>query len=215
MPTGTWERLPAARRAAVTRAAEREFAERGFSQGSLNTIAREAKVSKGSLFQYFDDKVDLFAYLAGLASQRIRSAMARAAEDLPWDTDFFGSMRRLNVAWIAYFYDHPSDLALTAAANLEPDRATRAAVRQAAAEEYVGMLRPLIELAAATGQLRDGADQEALLALLLLVIPHVALAPHVVGLDNVLGFEAANREEAVRLSDRLYAVLEAAYRRPA
>lgn len=214
MPTGTWERLPAARRAAVTLAAEHEFAERGFGRGSLNTIAREAQVSKGSLFQYFEDKADLFAHVAGLASIRIREAIEAAAEGLPWETDFFGSLRRLNVTWVAYFYENPTDLALTAAANLEPDRTTRAAVREAAAEQYVGMLRPLVDLAARTGQLRDDADQEALLALLLLVIPHVALAPHVVGLDAVLGFEATSRDEAVQLADRLFAVLEAAYRRP-
>lgn len=215
MPTGTWERLPAARRAAVTLAAEREFAERGFSQGSLNTIAREAGVSKGSLFQYFDDKVDLFAYLAGRASIRIRTAMEAVAADLPWETDFFASLRRLNVAWVAYFYEHPIDLALTAAANLEPDRTTRAAVREAAAEQYVGMLRPVIELAAEGGQFRKDADQEALLALLLLVIPHVGLAPHVVGLDTVLGFEGAPPQQAALLADRLFLVLEAAYCRPA
>lgn len=211
MPTGTWERLPPERRAAVTAAAEHEFAERGFSGGSLNSIAREAGVSKGSLFQYFDDKVDLFAYLAGLASVRIRDAMAEVASGLPWQRDFFGALRELSVAWVGYFYEHPTDLALTAAANLEPDRATRAAVRDAAAEHYLGMLRPLVDLAASTGQLREGADREALLALLLLVIPHVALAPHVLGLDAVMGFEATSPAEAAQLADRLLAVLEAAY----
>lgn len=211
MPTQTWERLSPERRAAVTSAAEREFATHGFSRGSLNNIAREAGVSKGSLFQYFEDKVDLFAYLAGLASLRIRDAMASVATGLAWDQDFFGALQQLNVAWVSYFYDHPTDLALTAAANLEPDKVTRAAVRDAASEHYLGMLRPLFELAGATGQLRDGADHEALLALLLLVVPHVALAPHVLGLDAVLGFEGASPEEAAALAHRLFSVLESAF----
>lgn len=215
MPTGTWTRLAPERRAAVTTAAEREFAERGFSQGSLNNIARAAGVSKGSLFQYFDDKADLFAYLAGLTSLRVRNAMAEVASKLPWHEDFFGALRELNIAWVAYFYDHPMDLALTAAANLEPDRSTRAAVRDAAAEHYLGMLRPLVDLAAETQQFREGADREALLALLLLVIPHIALAPHVVGLDAVMGFEGATPEKATELADRLLAILEAAYARTA
>ena len=64
MPTPTWNRLPAARRDAIVAAAEAEFAENGFSRGSLNVIAREAGVAKGSLFQYFTDKLDLFAYLS-------------------------------------------------------------------------------------------------------------------------------------------------------
>ncbi|MGO4258543.1 TetR/AcrR family transcriptional regulator [Marmoricola sp. RAF53] len=213
MPTGTWERLPASRRAAVTEAAEQEFAERGFSQGSLNTIARTAGVSKGSLFQYFDDKADLFTYLAGLVSVRIRAAMEGAAVGLAWDTDFFGALRELNRSWVAYFYDHPVDLAITAAANLEPDRAARQAVLAAASAEYQGMMRPLIALAEASGQLVDGADVDALLALLLLLLPHIALAPHVDGLDTVLGLVGTGVEDAILGTDRLLGALQAAYAR--
>ncbi len=59
MPTVTWARVDATRRAAVIEAAEAEFGAHGFSGGSLNVIARRAGVAKGSLFQYFADKRDL------------------------------------------------------------------------------------------------------------------------------------------------------------
>ena len=59
MPTPTWQRLDESRRQAITDAAEAEFAANGFSGGSLNVIARDAGVAKGSLFQYFTDKADL------------------------------------------------------------------------------------------------------------------------------------------------------------
>ncbi|MBL3753086.1 TetR/AcrR family transcriptional regulator, partial [Mycobacteroides abscessus] len=52
MPTVTWARVDPARRAAVVEAAEAEFGAHGYSQGSLNVIARRAGVAKGSLFQY-------------------------------------------------------------------------------------------------------------------------------------------------------------------
>lgn len=211
MPTGTWERLPEPRRRAVIEAAEREFSVRGFSGGSLNAIARDAGVSKGSLFQYFDDKVDLFAYVSERTSERIRAAMEQEAAALPWSTDFFGALRGLNAAWVGYFFDHPVDLALTAAANLEPDRTARAAVRSTVAEHYHGMLRPLISLGRQTGQLREDADEPAMLAFLLLLLPHVALAPHVGGLDSVLGLESSSREQAVAGAQRLLDVLEAAF----
>ena len=61
MPTVTWARVDPSRRAAVIEAAEAEFGAHGFSQGSLNVIARRAGVAKGSLFQYFADKRDLYA----------------------------------------------------------------------------------------------------------------------------------------------------------
>ena len=83
MPTPTWNRLPAAKRDAVLAAAEAEFGERGFSGASLNTICRKAEISKGSLFQYFTDKADMYAHLAELASLRIRAAMEAEVARLP------------------------------------------------------------------------------------------------------------------------------------
>ena len=56
MPTSTWFRLNVAKRERVLEVAMREFGENGYSTGSLNTIAREAGIAKGSLFQYFGDK---------------------------------------------------------------------------------------------------------------------------------------------------------------
>jgi AcrR family transcriptional regulator len=211
MPTATWERLPAARRAAVLSAAEAEFAEHGFSAGSLNVVARNARVSKGSLFQYFHDKVDLYAYLSDLASERIRAAMEEQIPGMPWEAGFFAGFRELARVWVAYFDDHPLDRAFTAAVNLEPEGTARAAVRAVVNRHYIDVLGPLLALARDRGDLRADADLDAFLALLLLLLPHLALAPHNPGLDPVLELaspDALTRQESV---ERLVAVLEAAF----
>ncbi|MFE1440171.1 TetR/AcrR family transcriptional regulator [Streptomyces sp. NPDC058739] len=213
MPTGTWERLPAERRKAVLDAAEAEFAERGFSGGSLNTICREAGVSKGSLFQYFEDKADMYVYLAELASRRVRAAMEAEIERLPWEKDFFAALDDMIGYWVTYFYDHPLELALTAAANLEPDPTARAPVRQAVNHHYLAVLSALLTKGAATGRLGPDADLDAVLSLLLLLLPHLALAPHVEGLDPIHGLYGANPERAAATAQKLLAVLLRPYRR--
>ena len=91
MPTPTWQRLDESRRQAITDAAEAEFAANGFSGGSLNVIARDAGVAKGSLFQYFTDKADFYVYLSELASNRIRSYMEVLISEQDWTGDFWGS----------------------------------------------------------------------------------------------------------------------------
>ncbi|WP_433593677.1 TetR/AcrR family transcriptional regulator [Nocardia sp. CA-145437] len=212
MPTGTWDRLPAPRRAAVVAAAEAEFAARGFSGGSLNTICKEAGVSKGSLFQYFTDKADMYVYLAELSSERIRAGMEAVARELRWDTDFFGSFEALLEAWVRYFYDHPLERAMTAAANLEPDPVARTAVRESVNVHYLAVLRPLFDAGVATGALRPGTDTEALLALLLLLLPQIALAPHVQGLDPLLGLAEGDADHAVATALRLVHVVVDPYR---
>jgi AcrR family transcriptional regulator len=211
MPTSTWERLPDARRQAVTQAAQNEFAVRGFSGGSLNVIAREAGVAKGSLFQYFLDKQDLYAYLSEQASVRIRLDMESAISALDWEQGLFVPLRDLVVAWEEYFHSHPLELAMTVAVNLEPDGSARMAVRGAANEHYLAVLRPLLAGAQQRGHLRDDADVDAFLALLLILLPHIALASHSPGLDPVLGLSSQDRGERVLAIDRLMAVLRAAF----
>ena len=73
----------------------------------------------------------------------------------------------------------------------------------------------LVERGVAGGSLREDADQEALTAMLLLLLPHIALAPHREGLDPVLGLgspAAVVRREAV---ERVVDVLRRAFGAPA
>ena len=88
MPKPTWDRLHPERRDRIIAAGRAEFGAHGFSRASLNTIAREAKVAKGSLFQYFGDKVEFFAHLADLSATIVEDHMAKAIAPPPWDTDF-------------------------------------------------------------------------------------------------------------------------------
>lgn len=208
MPTETWNRLPAARREAVLDAAEAEFAAHGFSRGSLNVIAREAGVAKGSLFQYFDDKTDLFVYLSERAADRVGRAMEACLESLDWSAGFFPSYSLLVEAWVEHFRTHPIDRALSAAVSLEPDPDARTAVRAVIDQRLLGFLRPLLEWARADGWLRPDADLDAFLALVLLVLPHLALAPSYAELDPVLGLAGSDPSEGIH---RLMAVFEDAF----
>jgi AcrR family transcriptional regulator len=91
MPTVTWARVDPVRRAAIVAAAEAEFAAHGFSRGSLNVIARRAGVAKGSLFQYFADKRDLYSFIADVASQRVRAYMEGRIRELDASRPFSSS----------------------------------------------------------------------------------------------------------------------------
>jgi AcrR family transcriptional regulator len=211
VPTATWERLPEGRRQAVLDAAEAEFAARGFSGGSLNTIVREAGISKGSLFQYFDGKADLYAYLAERATVRIRARMEAHMSELAWDQDFFAALGDFMRFWTDYFGAHPVDREITAAVNLEPEASTRTAVRAAVNRHYVEVLGPLLAEAKAGGALRADADVDAFMALLMLVMPQLALAPHHAGLDQALGLFEASPAQRGAAVERLVAVFRAAF----
>ena len=189
----------------------REFGAHGFSGGSLNVIAREAAVAKGSLFQYFDAKLEMFAYVCEVASERIRAAMEKRMLALDLTRPLFPLLAETLLAWVAYFRTHPLERAVTAATNLEMDDAVREAVRGVANRHYIEVLRPLLERARDCGQLRPDADLDMLLALLLLVLPHLALAPFISGLDPVLGLRGRRGRALEASVTRLVAPLEAAF----
>ncbi|KWW99297.1 TetR/AcrR family transcriptional regulator [Carbonactinospora thermoautotrophica] len=213
MPTPTWERLDPERRDRVLRAAMAEFGRYGFSGGSLNTIAREAGVAKGSLFQYFADKLDFFATVCDEVSRRIRDEIEPRLAELAPGRGIFDFFEDALDLWIDYFAAHPTERAVTAATMLELDTAARSAVRGVVHRHYLEVLRPLVAAAKARGDLREDTDLDALLAWLLLLLPHLALAPYIEGLDPVLGLYGSSPEELKSQVRRLVATLRVAYGR--
>jgi AcrR family transcriptional regulator len=214
MPRPTWDNLAPARRERVLQAAMEEFGRNGYSGGSLNVVAREAGVAKGSLFQYFHDKSDLFAYVAEQTSLRIYAAMAPhlvpPAEDaVAEDGDFVDHFTALVEVWIAYMAGHPVERSVTAATTLERDPQVRRAVREPVHRLYAQGIRPLLENAVARGALRPDTDVDALLHLIVMLLPHVALAPFEPGLDAAVplfGVPAATRvTNTRRLIDQVFA----------
>ncbi|MEX3651250.1 MAG: TetR/AcrR family transcriptional regulator [Mycolicibacterium fortuitum] len=211
MPTVTWARLDPARRAAVVEAAEAEFGAHGYSRGSLNVIARKAGVAKGSLFQYFADKRDLYAFIADIGSQRVRAYMEERIRALDSTRPFFEFLTDLLDDWVAYFAEHPQDRSLHAAASFEVDTDARVSVRTVIHRHYLEVLRPLVRDAQNRGDLRSDVDTDALLSLLLMIIPHLALAPYVRGMDPVLGLDEPTPEQPALAVRRLVGVLSAAF----
>ena len=63
MPKQTFLNLPEEKRNIIVNAAIEEFAEYGLENASTNRIVANSGISKGSFYQYFEDKQDVFMYL--------------------------------------------------------------------------------------------------------------------------------------------------------
>lgn len=62
MPKETFLKLPEDKRERVMRASISEFINHGFEKGNVGDIAKKAGVAKGSMYQYFENKKELFLY---------------------------------------------------------------------------------------------------------------------------------------------------------
>jgi len=63
MPKQTFFNLAQEKRQSIVTAAIDEFLEYGFDGSSINRIVANSRISKGSFYQYFEDKMDVFRYL--------------------------------------------------------------------------------------------------------------------------------------------------------
>ncbi|RSN69944.1 TetR/AcrR family transcriptional regulator [Actinomadura sp. WAC 06369] len=187
MPTSTWFRLNVAKRARVLEVAMKEFGEHGYSTGSLNTIAREAGIAKGSLFQYFNDKLEFFAFVCDEASRRIREEMERRMAAIDFDQQFDEWLFDVMCDWSEYMEAHPLERGVTAATNFELDNAVRSVVRDTANQHYLQVIHPTLQLWQERGQIRADADLEVLATTILSLLPFLALAPYYDGLDPIHG----------------------------
>ena len=70
MPKQTFFNLPEEKRQIIEQAALDEFAEHGFDASNMNRIVEHSKIAKGSFYQYFNDKKDLYFHLINTLFQK-------------------------------------------------------------------------------------------------------------------------------------------------
>lgn len=63
MPTSTFFNLPPPKKERLLQAAVAEFSRKPFGDASINRIIQEAEISRGSFYQYFTDKSDIFNFI--------------------------------------------------------------------------------------------------------------------------------------------------------
>jgi len=136
------------KREAIMAAAIRIIAAQGLSAPTA-LIAKEAGVSNGALFTYFETKSDLVNQLY----LHLKGGMAQATmSDLPVDATLRGQMRHVWDRWVQWAMAHPQERKALAYVAVSHDLTE--ATRAAASESYAG-IATLLERSRAQGALRD------------------------------------------------------------
>lgn len=85
MPTGTFFRLPEEKRNRLMDAAWAEFANTPYAKVSINRIIQAAQIPRGSFYQYFVDKEDLFLYMVEDMQAMLRQRLAECISAVKGD----------------------------------------------------------------------------------------------------------------------------------
>ncbi len=96
--------LESEKKARIINAALKEFARNGYSKASTNDIVKEAGISKGSLFNYFNSKRELYLFLLDCVVKIIEQIYA----EVDWmEPDFFTRMRQLGEVKYKIYKKYP------------------------------------------------------------------------------------------------------------
>lgn len=85
MPTSTFFNLPPEKQAKLLRAAVGEFSQKPYGEVPLSKIIAGAGIPRGSFYQYFSDKTDLFVYVLSHYGDKLKQMVFQCLEDCGGD----------------------------------------------------------------------------------------------------------------------------------
>lgn len=106
MPKDTFFNLPKEKQEKLMEVAIEEFAKNGYQKCSIQTIADRAGVAKGSMYQYFDSKKELFFYILDLAGQKKMEIASNIMKGNP-NQSFFDLMEAMFIIGMQFAAQHP------------------------------------------------------------------------------------------------------------
>lgn len=151
MPTSTFFRLPEERRERLVSEAIAEFADRTYAEASLSQIARRARIPKGSVYQYFEDKLDLYRWLLTEEAPRLKREFIGTAGQ---EGDFWARLETHIERGMAFLVEHPRLARLSAAAADPTAKVEVRGLHKAICEAGIVELRAVLEAGAKSGALQ-------------------------------------------------------------
>lgn len=157
MPTNTFFNLPKEKRRRIIDAAINEFADVGYSQTRINEIVRKASIPKGSFYQYFEDKKDLFKYIVDLIYEKKMELLSNVMHSFE-NTNVFEILKVMVDSAIKMAEDNPKFSQISDSLIANPD------LLNEILEDYKpssnDFMKTLIEKGIANGDITPGIDPD-------------------------------------------------------
>ena len=80
----------------ILKSAIREFANQGYDKASTDVIANNAGISKGSLFNYFKNKLNLYQCVLEHAIKTVNEEVLKEIDQVQ-DTDFYDRLKKISI----------------------------------------------------------------------------------------------------------------------
>ncbi|MBC8317124.1 MAG: TetR/AcrR family transcriptional regulator [Desulfobulbaceae bacterium] len=206
MVSKTFINLAEDKKKAVLQSAVREFARLGYQKASLNTIVRDASISKGSLYQYFQNKEALFHYIFEQFVFLVKRSV-QGGGDVS-SLHFFSKVRQVFWAGIHFVDYYPEYFQMYLKVLFEadvPGRENLLARVHLFSSEYFG---PLCDEAREKGEIRDDIPAETVIFMIDALISSLLQGYALSYLDSGLELKRMDKKDISSQVDKVLLVLE-------
>ena len=161
MPNAAFYNLADDKRSLIIAVAMAEFSSASYDKASINQICKRAGIAKGSFYQYFTDKLDLYVHIMTLAVEKKVGFFTAALEDFKTLT-LQAQIRLLFLKGIEFAKAHPSYAALGEQFAKETNETAKSAVIKEGEKRSESLFVQMIEAAKTKGEVGRGVDTLAL-----------------------------------------------------
>lgn len=106
MPKETYFNLPVEKKSLILDAAIAEFEQHHYDQASINRIVESAGIPKGSFYQYFSGKKDIYRYLLSLIVDAKMQYLTPVMQN-PFEHPIYDVLRDMYASGLRFAKDHP------------------------------------------------------------------------------------------------------------
>lgn len=169
MPKPTFFNLPADKRQRIVDLALEEFANHPYGQASISRVVEQAGIAKGSFYQYFEDKFDLYSWLitGHIAPAKFASIHVASA---PPGAGFFVTIEHLMRGGLEFAIANPRMLAVGAHFRRDHSDPRVQALYSRSLDMGWKNVRAMMERARETGEVRADLDLDLATDLLYAVL---------------------------------------------
>jgi TetR/AcrR family transcriptional regulator len=170
VPKDTFFNLDGAKQKKIFEAAVDEFSQRRFSEASINQVVKNAKISRGSFYQYFDNKEDLYLYTLKQIGKEKLNIIGRVGELKP-DADFFDGYIYMFRAALEWSIEKPKYYRIGMLMELDDSRFV-SELRKALPEGF-SMLKGMVEKDIKLGRIRADVDPDLVVDIIYTLNLHI------------------------------------------
>lgn len=152
MPKDTFNNLSEDKKKKIFDAAVKEFSTKRFSEASINQIIKTAEIPRGSFYQYFKDKEDIYLYMYERIGEEKRK-IARESAILDRNADIFEGCLQATKATFEWARSNPEYIRISTLMEID-DSEFIAKLRAQALQRFAelidrdkarGIIRPEID----------------------------------------------------------------------